>query len=166
MLPYSLPALGLLETCEATTEQGRVDWLTRSPSVLCAWRRATPQLWCCCFLGPRFGLVGPGSPMGLDWPALGSQESPPLPLLPGSGQVQTGSGVRGLWGPRLAELSRDSCRSPGSILGGEGSQAPGHSTLCLQPLVHWLASGSEGAPLWPPWAGPETHGASGSTAVG
>ena len=47
--------------------------------------------------------------MGLDWPTLGCQESPPLPLPLGSGQVQTGSGVRGLWGPRLAELSRDSC---------------------------------------------------------
>lgn len=100
MLPYSLPALRLLETCEATTGQGRVAWLTRSPSVPCAWRRATPELWCCCFLGPRFGLVGPGSPMGLDRLALSSQESPLLPLLPGSGQVQTGSGVRGL-GPML-----------------------------------------------------------------
>ena len=110
MLPYSLPALGLLETCEATAGQGRMAWLTRNPSVFCTWQRATPQHWCYCFLGLGFGLVGPGSPTGLDWPALGSQESPLLPLLSESGQVQTGSGVRGLWGPLLAELlSQDSC---------------------------------------------------------
>lgn len=58
MLPYSLPALGLLETCEATTGQGRVDWLTRSPSVFCLAASHPPALV----------LLLPGPQVWVGWP--------------------------------------------------------------------------------------------------